>query len=997
MIVQVLVGVAASWVLIRARAAFPARVLKGSLWRSAAVLLVGIGIAAALGFVLVTVWGQAGTGMWQRAWWALNVALGQGPEEVIISHTEGGPWSLRHAARSMAPWWVSRLVSLAATLGLLSAFAVFMRSARTDTRITPADELHLRQLLLQGGAADSLGYFNTRRDKSVQFSPDGRAAIAYTRVGSTLLASGDPVGERSSWPDAIGAWLDLARGSGWTPAVIAASTRGGKAYEAQGLRTLAIGDEAVIHTNGFSLRGPALRDVKATVGRIKRAGYTAQVRRQGDIGAAELAALVDLADRWRRGGPERGFSMTSSRLGDPTDARNVVVTAHDDAGRVRGLLTFVPWGPNGVSLDIMRHDPDAHGGTVELMVTTLAETGPDMGLQRISLNFAVLRRVFSRGEEVGAFPMQRLNRKVMVFLSRWWQLESLYRSNDKYAPAWYPRLLVYDKGAHLTEVLIAVGQAEGLLPELSIGDRLARRPRRDLMAGPPEDLDAFAEQVRAQEVAAFRAVGTERRRKLSEQETVRRANLAALEAAGIEGYPVEIDRDRSVGQAREAALGDQVAVCGRVMRRRHHGGVTFVDLREGTDEIQVLADRSVVDAPGRAQDYRTFVRHVDLGDIVAVRGEVMRTRTGELTIAAQTWDMASKALAPLPSKRRSGARVPSRLRHIELATSSPALEAMRRRSAATASLRASLGRRGFIEVETPMLQAIHGGANARPFRTHINAYDQDLYLRIAPELALKQLMVGGMGRIFELGRNFRNEGADSTHNPEFTSLEAYQAYADYTTMRELTRELIIEAAVAVHGSPVAHRPDGQVVDLDAPWPVIAVHEAVSRAVGQEVTAASPPELLREIARAQGVHADDVMSSGEIVSELYDALVEAKTTFPTFYVDFPVETSPLTRANRHDRRLAERWDLVAFGAELGTAYSELADPLDERRRLTEQSLRAAAGDPEAMELDEAFLTALEFGMPPTGGLGLGVDRMVMMLSGTTIRQTLTFPFMKPVAS
>jgi lysyl-tRNA synthetase class 2 len=249
--------------------------------------------------------------------------------------------------------------------------------------------------------------------------------------------------------------------------------------------------------------------------------------------------------------------------------------------------------------------------------------------------------------------------------------------------------------------------------------------------------------------------------------------------------------------------------------------------------------------------------------------------------------------------------------------------------------------------------------------------------------------------VFELNRNFRNEGVDATHNPEFTSLEAYEAYGDYHSMRELTRAIVLEVATAVHGRPVAMRPDGP-VDLSAPWPVVTVHAAVSRAAGAELFPGTPLERVREVCERHGVHARVDATAGELVVELYDALVEKQTGYPTFYTDFPLETSPLTRTHRTDPRLAERWDLVAFGMELGTAYSELVDPVEQRDRLTAQSLKAAAGDLEAMQLDEAFLTALEYAMPPTGGLGLGVDRMVMLLTGTTIRATLAFPFHRPVA-
>ena len=381
-------------------------------------------------------------------------------------------------------------------------------------------------------------------------------------------------------------------------------------------------------------------------------------------------------------------------------------------------------------------------------------------------------------------------------------------------------------------------------------------------------------------------------------------------------------------------------------------------------------------------------------------GEVLSTRTGELSIRARSWQLAAKCLRPLPDPHAGFADPDARVRqrHLDLIVNPDAMDVLTKRSVAVREIRQAFDRRGFLEVETPMLQAVHGGANARPFVTHINAYDATLYLRIAPELYLKRLCVGGMRRVFELNRNFRNEGADATHNPEFTSVEAYQAYADYLDMRELTRELILEVATAVHGAPVAYRPgpDGTLAQLDisGPWKSITVHQAVSQACRTPVSPDTGLAELTALCRAHSITPPADPTPGRLVTELYEALVEKQTVRPTFYLDFPVESAPLTRQHRSDPRLAERWDLVAFGTEIGTAYSELVDPVDQRNRLTEQSLRAADGDPEAMQVDEAFLAALEYAMPPTGGLGIGVDRLVMMLLGASIRQTLAFPFVRP---
>lgn len=394
---------------------------------------------------------------------------------------------------------------------------------------------------------------------------------------------------------------------------------------------------------------------------------------------------------------------------------------------------------------------------------------------------------------------------------------------------------------------------------------------------------------------------------------------------------------------------------------------------------------------------------VDLGDHVGVTGHVGTTRSGELTVRASGWALTAKCLRPLPDKwhGRTDPEARVRERAVDLATRPDSRVLFAHRRAVVEAVRDTLRAGGYEEVETPMLQPVHGGANARPFSTHINAYDLPLYLRIAPELYLKRLLVGGLEQVFELNRNFRNEGADATHNPEFTMLEAYQAYGDYHSMRLLACELVRSACRAVHGGTVLtrtnpDRTDGTTIEVDlAPeWPVVSVHAAVSAALGEEVDPGTDAETLRRYAARANVHVDVAAGPGAAVLAVYDALVEPKTVGPTFYTDFPTEVSPLTRQHRDDPRLAERWDLVVFGVELGTAYSELADPVEQRRRLTAQSLLAAGGDPEAMQLDEDFLRTLEYGMPPAGGLGLGIDRLVMTLTGRSIRETLLFPLVRP---
>jgi lysyl-tRNA synthetase class 2 len=363
---------------------------------------------------------------------------------------------------------------------------------------------------------------------------------------------------------------------------------------------------------------------------------------------------------------------------------------------------------------------------------------------------------------------------------------------------------------------------------------------------------------------------------------------------------------------------------------------------------------------------------------------------------ASSWTLTAKSLRPLPEKFRGLTDAESRVRqrYVDLIVNRGARRSAELRAAVMHSIRAQLNERGFLEVETPVLTALHGGANARPFVTRSNAYDSRVYLRIALELYLKRLVVGGIERVYEIGRIFRNEGVDAAHNPEFTMLEAYQAYGDYTTIGELTRELVQRAAVAAFGSTVIRRAGGSEYDIGGDWPKVTVHDAIAAVAGEEVTAATAEAGLRKLCERLDVPVAPGWNRGQIVLEMYERLVEKRTVQPTFYRDFPVEVSPLVRQHRSDPRLAERWDLVAFGAELGTGYSELADPVVQRARLTAQSLLKAGGDPEAMELDEDFLRALEYGMPPTGGMGMGIDRLLVTLTGENIRETLLFPFVRP---
>jgi len=485
---------------------------------------------------------------------------------------------------------------------------------------------------------------------------------------------------------------------------------------------------------------------------------------------------------------------------------------------------------------------------------------------------------------------------------------------------------------------------------------------------------------------------------LPEQMRVRRAKLDRMRDRGVEPFPVSFPRTTTVAALREAHpdlepdqhTGVTVGVTGRVVLSRSGGKLCFATVRDGTGEVQVMLS---LDRVGE-ESLASWKDDVDLGDHVGVTGEVISSRRGELSVLAESWTTLAKALRPLPDKHKGltdpEARV--RLRYVDLAVNAESRQMVRTRATVLRSVRATLDRHDFLEVETPILQPLHGGAAARPFATHLNAFDQPMYLRIAIELYLKRLVVGGLDRVYEIGRNFRNEGVDGTHSPEFSMLEVYEAYGDYGTMADLTREIVLDAARAT-GSTVVPDGRGGELDLEQGWTHLPIHEAVSVAVDEEVDAQTPVETLRKLADRHDVARKPDWNAAEVLVELYEQLVEHTILAPTFVTDYPAEVKPLAKPHRSKPGLVEAWDLIVNGTELAPAYSELNDPVEQRRRLVEQSLKAAGGDPEAMQLDEDFLRAMEYGMPPQGGMGLGIDRLIMLLTGKPIRETIAFPLLR----
>jgi lysyl-tRNA synthetase class 2 len=980
-VLAVAVGPPLLWLTWWVRDAFPARTRSGAGGAGALTLVTGIALSVALTHVLLLAVTATAVDDWRVLAAAISRALG-----VPV----GNP-----RFHEAVPEWIPLLTSVLLALTLISTLYVFLRPSRHNEDWSGEQEVALRALLAAHGEDDSLGYFATRRDKEVAYSPDARAAVAYRVVGGVSLAAGDPVGDPSSWPQAVAAWKDRARRYGWTPAVLAASEAGARAHAAAGLAVTTLGDEAVLHTDRFSLASTSMTEVRRAVRRAGRDGLSVRIHRHAELSAGELGRLGALADQWRGEEPDRGFSMALNRWGDPADGQCVVVTAHRDEGEVVGLLSFVPWGRRGLSLDVMRRSPQAPNGTTELMVAELMEQGSSRGFTKVSLNFALFRSVFADAERLGAGGVTRINSSVLGFFDRFFQLESLYRANAKYRPEWVPRYLCFEGALALARTGAAAGQAEGFLPMPFTAPASQHRLDEDELR-----------RIRALQEAPVSV--REPRRTQQTQHRLRHARM--LQEAGMPPYPIGVAPASSVGLVDPAAATATTPstgadgsrprwrVHGRVRAIRHHGGVLFLDLTDAGTTHQAVLEREVLGV----ERFGVLARAVDTGDLIVAEARPGRSRTGTPSLLVSALTVVAKALHPVPFSGFEDPEARLRRRSTDLLVHPQALDVLAGRSAAITAMRRFLVEAGYREVETPMLNTIHGGASARPFRTFINAYGTALTMRIAPELALKRLLVAGAGPIFEIGRNFRNEGADATHNPEFTSLEAYHPLADYHVMRELTERLIKTMATTLHGSPLlplrdVHGADrvSVLTDVSGPWPVVSVTDAVSQAVGRPVSIDTDLDELLEIATEHGVAIGPGKGAGAVLEELYGELVEPATIPPTFYCDFPAETSPLTAPHRNAPGLVERWDLVANGMEIGTAYSELTDPVEQRRRLTEQSLKAAAGDVEAMEIDEDFLYALETGMPPAGGLGIGVDRLVMLLTdSTSIREVLTFPFVRP---
>ena len=950
------------------RPLFPARVAPGSWTSSIAILVLGVLISTAIANILLAMYpGRSGAHHLQLI-------------AIVLKALSIVPPPSWHVS---IPQHLPHTVTVLFGITLLLAILAFLRSSDVEDEWSVQAEIDARRLIADFNDNDSLAYLAPRRDKLLHFSADRKAAVAYQIFEGVCLASGDPIGDERSWPDAVRSWQSVAHSYGWIPAVLACSEKGARCYSSVlHFDILRLGDEAVLIPDQFSLERPAMVHVKRTVRKIRREGFTCTIRRQDEVESVQLEEVYRQAELWRHGKVERGYSMALGRFNDPSDPRVVIVEARDSSHTLVALMTFVPWGRNGLSLDLMRRSPKAPNGINEFIVSELMTWSSTHAVTKVSLNFSFLRHVFAEAEMVSASAFTKMNSKFLGAFDRFWQLQRLYRANAKYLPRWQSRYVAISSAITLPAVAFASAIAEGFLPLL-----VSRNPHsnRRLFG---DDLDkVIAIESPPPPTQEWNSVNDQQRQRAKHAQELALHGYRVNPVGRREGIPLK-DIDDPFSACSSHPL------IGRIKKIRDHGSVCFIDLVDGEHSVQIIAESERL---GK-RNLDIFSRLLDSGDLIEIRATAGYSLNGTPSLLIDSWQILAKAYQPIAWDGLDDPQTRLRHRSLDLLVHPDQLALLQARSRAIAAVRSTLTDHHFTEVETPILQTVHGGATARPFRTHINAYRMDLVARIAPELALKKLVIAGMGPIFEIGRNFRNEGADSTHNPEFTVVEAYQPFADYHDMRLLTQEIICAAARAVHGQCVMplRTADGssELRDISQPWPVITVCDAVSSALGTTVDLTTDIEQLIEHARMHDIALRAEWGPGAIIEQLYSELVEPSTIEPTFYIDFPAETSPLTAPHRHVDGLVERWDLVANGMELGTAYSELTDPIEQRRRFIEQSWKAANGDSEAMEIDESFLSALELGMPPTGGLGIGLDRLVMALSGTSIRQVLAFPFVRP---
>lgn len=917
----------------------------------------------------------------------------------VVSQLTGGLVVRPGQLAGAAPFPTAFLVGLFGALVFAATAIVLVRTQRAEHALTEADEIALRELLNSPDPTGSTDYLATRRDREIVFSPNGRAAIGYRVESGVCLAMGDPLGARDCWPQAVESWQRYAKQFGWPVAVIGAGEAGMPVYRRAGLDAVAAGAEALLDTRTFALTTPELRPIRDTLTRLRKQGMTVRIRRHRDLGTAEFARLAVTAEQWRRTETERAYPLPLGRFGDRRDGDCLLVEALDAEDRVLGMLSLVPWGRAGATLELLRREPGTAEDITDLLIAEFALRAEQHGIEQVSLNFTVSRSVFeavgrrgrpgpAHGIRAAAIALRDGLQGLPLSFSHWWQLDQLYRSARRCQPRWATRYVMSAGPRDLPRIAVAAAFAEGLLPRpggtagvFTHTGRHSAVPERTAVAPPATATTAAADPAPAQD---FRP----------EQVRVRTDKLDRLAGTHIDPYPPPFPPTHTVAAARRVPRGTTVRISGRLLRLRDCGGVLFAVVRDWTSDIQLLLDRERLGSARCAE----FGEHFDLGDLISVSGQVGYSRRGELSLLVADWRMLAKCLHPLPDKWHGLIDFEARMRrgYLDLMIDREARELLARRSAVLRALRDALHDGGFLEVGSPVLQPGPGTGTARSMRTHIDADNTDLHLRLGPEPALKRLCVGGVEKIFELGPSFRNTRASTRHLPEFTLLEAYEAHSDHQRMMTLCRQLVQQAALAANDSMVAMRPrpDGslEALDLSGEWRVRSLYEALAQETGTEITPDTRLPELRDLCEKADISCRPSWDHGRTVYALYQRLVAETTHEPTFYTDLPSSVAPLARPHRRRAGVAERWDLVAGGIELGTGRSELTDPVELRRRFAAQA-RSADGGQAITGLDEELLCALEHGMPPTGGLSLGVERVLMLLTGRTIRETQTFPLVR----
>ncbi len=887
-------------------------------------------------------------------------------------------------------------------IGILLLAFFFFRPIIQRADHTTEEWEHAQRLVRQYGW-DTLAYFVLRPDKSFFFSSDGEAMLAYGYRGGYALVSGDPVGRPESIPLLLEEFFTMCRKNAWKFAFLAVREADVPLYERFGLHALYMGDEAIIHPDTFDLDGHDMRKVRQTARRFEKAGYTYEFMTEAECDRNLMLRLNQISADWRGDKPEEGFTTALSQ--DMTGAYPDcgIAVAFDAENVPMGFMHLIPcFGDEpGYSLDIMRYERDAPNGIMEYLIASTAISLGRRGITRLSSNFAAFGRLLD--DDLDFQGLQRVARWGVKKLSKVYQADNLRTFNTRFQPHWLPRVIVYRDARDMASIGLLYLGAERILRLPGLGLILEPRARNKT---PP--------MTGSIKHAPLGAGTRPRSRMISEpispddlgqtplfQARVSEANK--MREDGIEPWPILTDfapdttvrelRDRYGEIEPDTETGATVSIGGRVLALRKYGALTFGDIRDRTGEIQIYVRRDRT----KAEEFSAFAK-VKVGDFIGVTGEVMTTKTGELSIRPTRILLTSKALRALPD-RSDGFTDPelrARHRYLDLIMNDDARERAIGRSKAIATIREFMAEHEFIEVETAILQNIPGGAAAKPFITHHNALHIDIYLRIALELQLKRLIVGGLERVFELSRTFRNEGIDNRHNPEFTMMEAYCTYMDYWSMMTFTEEMVARVATAVTGGTVVTI-GGREMDLTPPWERITMVDAITRETGLDLHLDQPIEVIRERVESYGVETEPNWGGGRILDEIYDEHVQSKIWGPVFLHDYPAETSPLAKQHRDNPLYAERFEVITAGREMVNSYTEQNDPIVQREALMAQMGNREAGDDEAERIDFDFLRAMEHAMPPLGGMGIGIDRLVMLLTDTDhIKDVILFPTYRPVA-